>query len=302
MSRVEPVADPESLERMSSEVMALPAAATLVSERRWRVLALRAGEAPTVMQEIGRARERTFREVGEGSGAARDLDDYDASYVQLVLWDDEHGVVGGYRVGYVDELLARGGPSALYTSTGFRFERRLIDHLDTAVELGRSFVVPEHQRSLSALLLLWRGIGTLIARSDRHRLLLGAVSISAQYSLASREQIAAFLLSRGRRSPWAPLVTPRKPFAAADEPPADVRALEARVLERDGRKPPVLIRQYLQLGMRGLACGVDPGFGGCLDVLCIADLRDTPSQLLARYMGEEGARTFAARHDYAEVA
>ena len=45
----------------------------------------------------------------------------------------------------------------------FRDPRRLLTELGPALELGRSFVAPEFQRDFQPLLLLWRGIGALVA-------------------------------------------------------------------------------------------------------------------------------------------
>ena len=50
------------------------------------------------MREIGRLRELTFRKVGEGTNARRDLDAYDQHYEHLVLWDPQAlRIVGSYR-------------------------------------------------------------------------------------------------------------------------------------------------------------------------------------------------------------
>ena len=46
--------------------------------------------APNLMEEIGRLREITFREVGGGTGKDKDIDVYDvaeSAFKQLVVWD-----------------------------------------------------------------------------------------------------------------------------------------------------------------------------------------------------------------------
>jgi len=290
------LAFPESPDLLAREVDALPSSCVLLSERGFRILLLAADQAPALQREIGTQRERTFRSTGEGTGAARDLDAFDETYLQLVLWDEAGAVAGGYRLGLVDRLTRDGGAAALYTHGAFEYDGRLLRHLDRAVELGRSFVVPEHQRSFAPLLLLWRGIGAALDRLERYRLLVGSVSVSADYTEASRQTIASYLLTGERCSPWAGLVRARRPYRMAALSPPDLRALEEAVLHRDRRKPPILVKRYLQLGMRGLACGVDPEFGGCLDILCVADLRDAPAETLHRFMGAEAALTFLDRH------
>ena len=51
--------------------------------------------SPTVLKEVGRLREYTFRKVGEGTGTRRDLDKYDEYYAHLILWDDEALEIAG---------------------------------------------------------------------------------------------------------------------------------------------------------------------------------------------------------------
>jgi putative hemolysin len=57
-------------------------------------------EMPFIMNEIGRLREITFREVGEGTNLSSDLDEYDLYYWHLFLWDNANEkIVGAYRIG-----------------------------------------------------------------------------------------------------------------------------------------------------------------------------------------------------------
>jgi hypothetical protein len=51
-------------------------------------------DAP-LLREIGRLRELTFREVGEGTGRSVDLDAWDSWYEHIVLWDDAASKVVG---------------------------------------------------------------------------------------------------------------------------------------------------------------------------------------------------------------
>jgi len=54
----------------------------------------------SVMREVGRLREISFRMVREGTGTSIDLDEYDRYYRHLILWDDkELEIVGSYRIG-----------------------------------------------------------------------------------------------------------------------------------------------------------------------------------------------------------
>ena len=54
---------------------------------RLRCAVRRRGLDPFDAAEIGRLRERTFREVGEGTGQAIDLDRFDDHYQHLFVWN-----------------------------------------------------------------------------------------------------------------------------------------------------------------------------------------------------------------------
>jgi len=164
------------------EIDALPPDRRLVSGGGFRTVLFRADEAPAAMREIGRLREITFRAVGEGTGRGLDLDGFDPHYRHLVLWHEENSeIAGAYRLGATDEILPGRGPAGLYTTTLFRMSRRLLRELTPGLEMGRSFVRAEYQRSFQPLLQLWKGIGAFVVANPRYRLLFGPVSISASY-------------------------------------------------------------------------------------------------------------------------
>lgn len=256
---------------------------------------------PGVLHDIGRLREISFREVGEGSGQGLDLDDYDRHYLHLFLWDGEaEEVAGAYRVGRTDLLLAEHGPEGLYCSTLFEFEQAFLDHLTPGLELGRSFVAPSYQRSLGALMALWKGIGQFVARYPRYAKLFGPVSISQDYTAISKDLIVRFLREEKRDESLAPFVHPTNPYR--DEMPMEIsprlesiEQVSARVAETepDGKGVPVLLRQYLKLNATLLEFNVDPAFANCLDALVMVDLRSAPKTILKRYMGRASYRMFA---------
>lgn len=307
VARAEPVplAPPEPAAVMAGEIEALPAAQTLLASGPYRLCLAAAREIPATLREIGRLREAAFRAAGEGSGLTRDLDAFDEYYLHLVLWNRQRSeVVGAYRIGRTDEILRTHGVSGLYTSTLFRYERRLLDEMGPALELGRAFVRQEYQKDYSPLLLLWRGIGAFVARHPRYRRLFGTVSISSDYQSLSQQILARFLYATSWSGDLARYVVPRNPppflrdgraapavLRSVARTIADVGALVAEI-ESDGKGVPVLLRQYLKLNARLLGFNVDAAFGGVLDGLMMVDLRDVDRGLLVRYLGAAGASRF----------
>jgi putative hemolysin len=307
--RAEAIAPPVDPSLMASEIHALPQEQVLVRENGRLVVWARAHQIPLVLTEIGRLREVTFRGVHEGTGRAIDLDTFDRTYLHLFVFDEnESAIVGAYRLGPTDELLAR-GPRGLYTSTLFDMKPELFRRMGPALEMGRSFVCPRYQKSASGLFLLWRGIGQFIARYPRYRVLFGPVSISQAYSQASRELMVDFIRVGEHMHPLDKFVRPRHPFSRRPGTSVDSGLPVARFLadieevsglvadiEPDQKGVPILLKQYLKLGGKMLGFNVDPKFSGVLDGLVLVDLLDTDTKTLSRYLGSDQAAAFLAHH------
>jgi len=246
-----------------------------------------------LLQEIGRLRELTFREVGEGTGRGRDLDAYDASYDHILVWDAQAArIAGAYRVMRGAEALARTGLAGLYTASLFRYADEAVPRLATGLELGRSFVVPDYWGSRS-LDYLWQGIGAYLQRYPGVRYLYGAVSISAALPRAASEQIVAYY--QRYHGSAQPLACARRPFAFEAQAPAfdglDIdTAFDAMkaALARLGASVPMLYKQYTELcepgGARFLAFGVDPAFSSSIDGLIEVDLERLRPRKRQRYL------------------
>lgn len=266
------------------------------------VLVARGHESPMLMRELARLRERSFRAVGEGTGNNRDWDAFDADYDQLVLYDERQTeIIGAYRIGPVARLLAERGPAGLYSTTLFDFTPDVLSRLDDALELGRSFVVPEHWGS-RALDELWCGIGAYLRAHPEIQTLFGPVSISAALSPQAVAQLVGYY--QHYYGVPEPGVRPRSPFAGGDfaqgygELDADqsFRVLKAN-LERLGAKVPTLYKQYTELcepgGVRFVAFNVDRQFQNCVDGLVFVDLARLKARKRARYLGLAGTALVA---------
>ena len=315
---VEPIIDAMPMADMAREIAALPASALLTTHDAYQVFTARAPQIPCTLREIGRLREVTFRGVGEGTGNSIDLDTFDFDYIHLFLWDSSaQRVAGAYRLGPTDELLGAKGRQGLYTSTLYDYKLEWLARISPALEMGRSFVRPEYQRSFAPLLLLWKGIGTFVVKNPKYRHLFGPVSISNDYQIASRQLMVRFLRMHHALPEVAGLVKARHPFRAPlwggpDELVDDGSATTARPggdsdelselvaeLEPDSKGIPVLLKQYLKLGAKIAGFSVDPNFSNALDGLILVDLIKTETRVLEKYMGKDGVRSFRAHHERA---
>jgi putative hemolysin len=292
---------------LAAEVASLPDDALLIESDELHVYVARAQQIPRVLREIGRLREVTFREVGEGTGREIDLDAFDATYWHLFIWNRAGlEIVGAYRLGPTDEIIRASGIGGLYTASLFDYDPRLFAAMGPALEMGRSWIRTEHQKSYTGLMLLWKGIGEFVGRHPRYATLFGPVSISAEYRSLSQRMIVAFLERNRKLTDWSNWVRPTNPFRETRWPgaprgPAHLTDLEdvstfISEIESDQKGVPILLKQYLRLDGRLLSYNVDPDFANVLDVLIVVDLRRTAEKALKRYMGRANLERFRAFH------
>jgi putative hemolysin len=299
--------------QVSEEIENLPPSQCLMASGELEVFHARAAQIPRTLQEIGRLREISFRAAGEGSGKPRDLDEFDSTYIQLFVWNRNAGeLVGGYRLGPTDEILPASGLRGLYTSTLFDFAPGFQRRIACALEMGRTFVRPEYQRSLGALPLLWKGIGRFILRNPRYRILFGAVSISNRYRPLSRHLMVSFLRSYHYLRSLSGMVEARTPFRPTGEREFVEQTVELvgnnldelstiiSDIESNGAGIPILLKHYLKLGGRMLGFNVDPSFSDVVDGLILVDLTQTDAKILERFVGQDQAAAYLAYHQGAD--
>jgi putative hemolysin len=256
-----------------------------------------------LMAAIGVAREITFRAAGEGTGNSVDSDRFDPHYLHLFIWDKSASrVVGGYRIGRVDEIVERHGLDALYSKTLFDFDKDYLQKVGKALEMGRSFIHPDYQRLPQTLDLLWRGIGSYIARNPEYNTLFGAVSISNEHSDLARALISECMLeSFCAEQRFLDDVTPVEPLKVSgkiwtNEMLASLNHVSVvnKLVGRcdPGKALPTLLRHYLSLNGKFVCFSINKVFNDSLDGLILVDLRQTPDKYLKRYLGKEGAEVF----------
>ncbi len=241
-------------------------------------------DSPATIHEIGRLRELAFRQVGEGSGKAIDLDEYDKYYDHLVLWNsNDLEIAGAYRMGCGSHILDKYGLEGFYTSSLLTYTDKAIPLLREGVELGRSFVHPRYwgNRSLD---FLWSGIGAYLCKNQEIRYLFGPVSISNNYPAEARALIIAFY-HRFHRSPveYARAKLPyhfdKETEQFVDALPDDSKlayiSLKRHLFKNWRVQVPTLYKQYAQLtdnGTHFISFGFDPEFGNCVDGTIIVDM------------------------------
>ena len=293
LKKAEPVVDPVSVRDIENEIENIVGQYSLFKIQNYQVICVPSIKIPNIMNEIGRLREITFREVGEGTNQQMDIDEYDLYYNQLFIWDEEtRKIVGAYRVGLGKEILSIYGIRGFYVQSLFRLNRRLHPVLKQSLELGRSFIIPEYQKRPMPLFLLWKGILYFLIKNPEYRYLLGPVSISNRFSSFSKGLIIKFIKEYHYDNERARLVRPRKGFSVPDhnidtdiliEESTDLNKFDNIIkdIETAQQNMPVLLKKYLKQNGRIVGFNIDPKFNNALDGLMILDLFDVPPSTVA---------------------
>lgn len=292
--RLKPAPKPEDIiqpiapELIQSEVESLTENYLLFKSKNFCVYCAPSVEMPNIMTELGRLREVTFREIGEGTNRKIDVDEFDLYYNQLFIWDEEQqAIVGAYRVGKGKEILERYGKKGFYIQSLFKIDNGFLPILGQSIELGRSFIVKEYQRKPLPLFLLWKGILYFLIKNPEYRYMIGPVSISSRFSNFSKGLIINFMKANYYDHDFARLITPRNTFRVPVsknetdvifEKSNDLNKLDKFIqdIESDEFRMPVLLKKYIKLNGKIIGFNVDPKFNNALDGLLILDLFQVP--------------------------
>ncbi|MNK13786.1 hypothetical protein D3C87_318780 [compost metagenome] len=249
---------------------------------------------PNVLREIGRLREITFREVGEGTNKKIDLDNYDIYYSHLFIWDKElQNIVGAYRIGKGDEILNTMGRRGFYLSELFKIKEPFYPLLRKGIELGRSWIRKEYQQKPLPLFLLWKGILKYLLDNPQYRYMFGPVSISNNFSKFSKSLIVDYITKNHFDYELAHYVKPKNKFkadlSAIDkdlliESSESLKDLDSLIsdIENSHIKIPVLLRQYMNLNAKIICFNIDPKFSDCLDGFLVVDMQNIPPEMLEK--------------------
>jgi putative hemolysin len=285
----------------------------LLKSKNYEVYLSPASKIKNILREIGRLREITFREVGEGTNEAIDLDKFDTYYHHMFLWDAEKNILAGaYRMGLGTKIFETHGIDGFYLQNLFRFEPELHKMMSQSIELGRAFIIKEYQQKPMPLFLLWKGIVHSTLRFPEHKYLIGGVSISNQFSNFSKSLMIEFMKSHYYDPYVAQYVHPKKEFKVKlkdadkdfvfDATKADLNKFDRVIdeLEPGALRLPVLLKKYIKQNCRLIGFNVDPLFNNAVDGLMYIKIADLPESTVRPVMEEfqaELERKFSGNGD-----
>ena len=185
----------------------------LLISKNYEVFLAKADQIPNILRELGRLREITFRQIGEGTNKSIDLDEFDQYYHQMFLWDNEaNRIAGAYRMGMGEEIYEKYGIDGFYLNELFTIDTDAHKMMKESIEMGRAFIIPEYQQKPMPLFLLWKGIVHCTLRFPNHKYLIGGVSISNKFSNFSKSLMIEFMKSNYYDPYLAQYIKPKKEF------------------------------------------------------------------------------------------
>jgi len=297
---VQNIIDETPVEDIVNEIEKLKVAENkkLFSHGDYDVFFTKSEEIPSIMREIGRQRELTFRAIGEGTNLPFDLDEYDNHYHHLFLWDNAgKKLVGAYRMALGSEVMKKFGIDGFYTSSLFEYDPELQPFFRKVIEMGRAYISIEYQQKPFPLFLLWRGIVHVCLRNPEHKFLMGGVSISNKFSEFSKSLMIEFMRSHYYDSAVAQYIHPKNEFKVVmkerdkalffEDMDADLNKLDKIIddLEPELRLP-VLIKKYIKQNAKMIAFNVDPNFNDAIDGLMYIRISDLPEDTIKPVLEE----------------
>jgi hypothetical protein len=261
--------------------------------------------APSVLKEIGRLREVTFRASGGGTGNEIDLDHFDTDeicYQQLIVWSPEdEEIIGGYRFIKCKNALLENGEIRLSTTHYFEFSKAFIsNYLEYTIELGRSWVQPNYQPSINprkglfALDNIWDGLGALIRFNPEIKYFFGKVTMYPSYNTEARNFLLHFMHHYFPDKEH--LLTPHRPLDFGQKETYSLsfidlefkegyKVLNTYLRERSEFVPP-LINIYMNLSpsMKTFGTALNTDFGNVEETGILVEINDIYIEKKERHM------------------
>lgn len=267
----------------------------LVEQNGFTSYLFQGADEPVIMEELGRLRSKTFKFIGAGSDREVDLFPEDDYYHHIIVTENSSGkIAGAYRVGFTESIIKEQGREGLYLNSVFEIEDDLYEKVGPAMELSRSFIPLEFQKSPQVLDILWKSLGQTSVKLGC-KVLYGSVTISADFTPLS-QAILVDTLDRyhSADSEYRKLISNDNPFKATTMYHPLVTDAYAehglnrlntviREIEEDQRPIPPLMRYYTTMGAKFLSFKVEPTFANAIYCLLMIDSDKIPKRYKKRF-------------------
>lgn len=278
---------PIDTEALHAELLSISDTNKIGEQGNFDIFLTKAKKIPLAIKEIGRLREITFRNIGEGTNNHLDLDEYDLHYLHLFIYDrDNKKIAGAYRLGDGKYIMETIGKKGFYIQSLFKISNKFNQYLSSSLELGRSFVTEEYQNQRLPLFLLWQGITYYISNSEYLKYIIGPVSISSSYSKISRSFIVSYIMKNHWDFDLAELVKPKTAFkpdfenvdfeVLLDSTGKSLKLLDDIIDDIDPlhNRIPVLLKKYFSKQAKIIGFNLDPNFNDALDGFMLTNINN----------------------------
>lgn len=256
------------------------------------------GRCRGLMAEVWRLRDEAFGGVGVRleDRLAVERGDVDGVYRQLIAWDTRRrAIVGGYRYAVGGDVAAERLSLSRYFNLSERF---VAEFLPRGLELGRTFVAAEYQRSASrsalyALSDLWQGLSRVVV-SRGIRYLFGRVTLYPELGVRARDLLLGFMrYGFPCREPLMSALRPlncgisRRSFRRVfvGETAAENYKILTQKMRSMRRNIPPMISSYMRLSpsMQCFDSYVNEDLGGVAEVAIMLDREEFYEDVKRRY-------------------
>ena len=283
---------------LHKEILHISSKQVLLKCNDFVVMFATSNEISSLMYEIGRLREKSFSENGQGTGSDIDIDRFDFEYTHIFVWNRaSKEIIAGCRLGLTDLILKNSGNSGLYTNKLFYTFDSFIEYFSCSIEMGRVFINSKYKKQFLPLRILWQGIFLFAISKDKYSRFFGSLSISQNYSEYSKAVILKYIMKAYGDSVLAEAILPRNPYEISEsalrfQPENPIKNtkdldLTIRKLERNVRGIPILLKHYLNLNVKVLGFCLDHDFSNTLDILVSFDISKETNCVLEKYLGKK---------------
>lgn len=293
----DPLAALPDMAAVLADIEQLTDAHRLIERRSMVAYQATANEIPALLRYIQIKREATFRLSNMGTGEPLDGDQYDETATHVFVWDHKNQqLVGACRYQIASSI-----DQHTYLSETYEVEYQKIIKMGDMLDLSRTFLLTDYQKSFAGLLMLWRGLAKVVMQHSALRFMCGAISIPCD-SLPDPlvDLIKIYADEMAYKMPHiVNCFTPKVPYLPRTQtPPQTVRAIHQcnsiamlenvfQQLSAGRHKLPVLFRQYESLGLLTLKVSTDPDFSDCIDVLGVWDMSTAFSDKMRLFFEED---------------
>lgn len=231
----------------------------IISSGKYDVFFAEYKEVVNLINMIGFLREKSFNQIGSGTGRYIDIDKYDKHYRHVILWDNEkRNIAGSFRVGLGSSILKNIGFNGFYISSLFDFDFEIQSKFDKAIEISRFFIVKEYQKKTYPLFLLLESIKIIFNQNIHYEYLIGSLSLSNNSSDISKIETIEYLKKNHFNRKIGKYIHPKKQLSYS-----------LNSLDNKNIHLPPLIKIALKNEGQVLGFNVDTYFNNTIDCLIL---------------------------------